>query len=275
MAPTRRFFAMVWPRQASRLEEDAARIAERLSQIGWRTHKLSDTALFAFLVTKGQSGPYFFEGGRGAILGRACADERGGVELALRARPAAFAESLGRHWGAFVVLRAVDQHLDVYRDPTGALACYRTRYGEIDCIFSHGADARLALGARFSIDWTETAARMGFDGLVREKTGLIGVEEILPGGFVSVGARSASAFYWDPRALYETQRFGRRSQAGAALRRAVESVLRAETGASGESGCLMAALSGGLDSSIVVGGLAKSVLWGGRGQNGDGSIGRV
>lgn len=160
---------------------------------------------------------------------------------------------LDQYWGEYLLLQpAADeaQAFTVLRDPSGGMPCLHA--------FADGAgfltsDISLPLRLnrlRARIDWDVIAHRLAYPYLKTQRTGLIGVHELLPGCTLALGAaRGAVEQTWSPWSFVDAdQRHVDIREAAAAVRSTVASVVKAWAEADDS---VLLELSGGLDSSIV------------------------
>ena len=156
-------------------------------------------------------------------------------------------------WGAYVAFMSGAERgaIHVLRDPSGAMACYRCAIPGAHVFFSDVTVA-CALGL---IDPRPDRVFAGhclaYPDLRTARTGLIGVEEVLAGGRLSVqlegGAASTTA--WTPWAFAAAdQQIRDRKQALEALRAETQ---RCVSAWASRTASIRLELSGGLDSSIV------------------------
>lgn len=165
-------------------------------------------------------------------------------------------------WGNYVALlrEAAAGTVRVLKDPTGTLPCFRTRSNGVTVVFAHIGDC-LELGlARFSVDRAYLRARvLGFNDL--ERNALEHISQVRRGECVELDPATepvvrSSRFCWDPFAFVrEQQAIEDPDRAAAAVRATVRSCTQA---LSAGHTSLLHRLSGGLDSSIVAGCLARA-----------------
>ncbi|MBB3844335.1 asparagine synthase (glutamine-hydrolyzing) [Xanthomonas arboricola] len=155
------------------------------------------------------------------------------------------------HWGEYLLLHA--PHADpgtvtVMREPSGGVACvYALPHGFITSDISIATHA--GVYAR-EIDWDSIAHHLHYPHLKTERTGLVGVRELLPGSQLCLQSnRSSIEQVWNPWDFVAApQRRYNPLDAQAQVRQAVASSVTcwARTDAS-----VLLELSGGLDSSIL------------------------
>lgn len=200
---------------------------------------------------------------RGVVFGRLF---KGGDEL----QPHPFAQPIdaiesermcdsgGEHlisgyWGRYVAIlrEGANQKIRVLRDPSGGLPCYIARYKRISVVFSD-IESCLRLGLwRFSINWKFVASMLPYSALQIRETGLNEVHELQPGERASFsGCDVEYSLLWRPAELAARGRIIDAAQATAAVRESVKQTVHAWASLHRS---ITHNLSGGLDSSIVLG----------------------
>lgn len=162
---------------------------------------------------------------------------------------------LGAWWGGYVAVQRRGERLEILRDPSGALPCYRGA-GQGCVLFASDLDLLLAGGAVVpGIDWNALARILWSSGLPTRATALAGVTALLSGTAVTLtdeGEAVATRWSpWDharPDGLPEEERAVR-------LRRVVQQCV---AGWASLWQRPLVSLSGGLDSSIVAACLAEA-----------------
>lgn len=212
----------------------------------------------------GSSEVNILQQGRGAVLGtvfESC-DEHAKTALPKKVFPASqslqIVKSGCRHlvdhgWGRYVAF-AHDESLQksyVLRDPTGGLPCYRMPLGGLHIIFSNVEDI-VGLGiATPSVDPEYIAARAVLVFMHGRSTALREVTEVLPGEHLEFhhGILKQS-FAWDPLQIARTDILEDADVASIELRRVAKSCIHSWAACYDS---ILHRLSGGLDSSIVLG----------------------
>lgn len=154
-------------------------------------------------------------------------------------------------WGEYLIVHAPTDDagaITIARDPSGGADCvYSLRDGFITSDISIAT--RIGLFSK-QIDWDFIRNHLAFPHLKTGRTGLIGLEELLPGCRLDIrGDQVTVEQAWTPWTFVTPQRRHRdRHEAHADVRSAVASTVKcwAEADAS-----ILLELSGGLDSSIV------------------------
>ena len=177
--------------------------------------------------------------GDGAALDRALGDGPGSF--------------VRRYWGSYVLVAEVDGQVSVLRDPSGGTPCH-VGGGDRRNFLASSAGIAVALGLLKDacVDQEFVAHWLRFPFLRSARTGLIDVEEVMPGAILALGnARAKDRQLWRPAAFTHPapQDF---NQAATELRRIAKACVPLAAG----EGPLLAQLSGGLDSSILAACLA-------------------
>lgn len=107
---------------------------------------------------------------------------------------------LGRHWGAFLAIRATEPgQVSLVRDPSGQLPCYYRRYQGGWMVASDIELLRLYDRRPLDIDWTEVGDELLFINHFSSQTGLTGVYELLAGEEMIVTAQGlVTKAAWSP-----------------------------------------------------------------------------
>lgn len=165
-------------------------------------------------------------------------------------------------WGNYVALLhdAAAGIVRVLKDPIGTLPCFKTSFKGVTILFSHIGDC-IDLGVRgFSVDRTYLRERvLGFIDL--ENDALEQVEQIRRGECIEISPAARPAlrsrrFYWEPFMFLQARSaIEDPAHAATAMRATVRSCT--QTLSAGHAN-LLHRLSGGLDSSIVAGCLARA-----------------
>lgn len=271
-----RYLVLIWDGQDSEATSDARHLSNRVLQEepAWSC-VLDEAGLVAFHADAGgldatsrdkltscESRPLSGRR-RGVVFGRMF---RRGSEL----QPHAFSEPIdaiesermcdsgGQHliefyWGRYVaVLReGANQKVRVIRDPSGGLPCYIARYKRISLVFSD-IEPCLTLGlVNASINWKFVASMLPYSALQVRDTGLNEVHELQPGERASFrGIGVEYELLWRPADLAAQGRIADPAQATVIVREALKETVHAWASLHRS---LMHNLSGGLDSSIVLG----------------------
>lgn len=156
-------------------------------------------------------------------------------------------------WGRYVaIFRDLGQRrISILRDPTGGLPCFHTDHEGVRLVFSD-IESCLSLGLmKFSINWHYVSSFVPYSALQISETGLNEVTEVQPGERVSFSAEGhESALLWKPSEIAGTHRIEEPLVAITALRETVRQCVGAWASLHRS---VVHNLSGGLDSSIVLG----------------------
>ena len=160
-------------------------------------------------------------------------------------------------WGRYVAFAhdATERTSFVLRDPTGGLPCYRTSSRGVELYFSCVEDVvRLGL-VSLSINWDFIAARVVYVFLRGRETALKEVTEVMAGERVEIrpGAGGPTVTYtsaWDPLRISQTDVIEDADIAARELRRVTRTCIHSWATCYAS---ILHRLSGGLDSSIVLG----------------------
>jgi asparagine synthase (glutamine-hydrolysing) len=153
-------------------------------------------------------------------------------------------------WGGYVALLETEDDIEVLRDPSGALPCWRGCTTEGSILVASNVELLLAAGARTGgIDWPALGRILHAAGLPLSETALAGITALLPGVARVMGRDGARDMVrWSPWSFVKAQP-GRDSQAAALeLRRIVMHSIASWASTTQRP---LVSLSGGLDSSIV------------------------
>lgn len=271
-----RYLVLIWDAQDSDATSDARQISERLAREQPLWSKLVDEAgLAAFHADAGgldatardqltSCESRVLTGRRkGVVFGRLF---KRGSELVSHPLGEAIdaieseriCDSGGTHlienyWGRYVaVLReGANQGVRILRDPTGGLPCFVARYNRVSLVFS---DIQFCLALRllqFSVNWKFIASMLPYSSLQIRETGLNQVSELQPGERATFSGRNVEyVLLWRPDELAHRGRIVDPSQATAVVRETVKETVHAWASLHRS---VTHNLSGGLDSSIVLG----------------------
>jgi asparagine synthase (glutamine-hydrolysing) len=164
---------------------------------------------------------------------------------------------VNNYWGDYVAVLMGDQSdaINIIKDPTGNLPCYRTSWQGISIVFSSIADC-LGIGITgFNVNWDYVAARLASGGFDEEHDPLDGVSRVHRGQchayIASMPNRRVDQFYWSPTRISENAQPLAHTQAAARVLRATVRSATHTLAASHDQ--MLLRLSGGLDSSIIAG----------------------
>ena len=160
---------------------------------------------------------------------------------------------LDHYWGRYVAVIRDNTNRDcrVLRDPSGGLPCFITRYGRAHIVFSEIGSC-LSLGLlHFSINWKFVSSMVPYSALQIRETGLNEVHELQAGERAIFGSSGVDyALLWKPAEISARNRIVDPAQAITAVRETVKECVHAWASLHRS---VVHNLSGGLDSSIVLG----------------------
>jgi asparagine synthase (glutamine-hydrolysing) len=269
-----RYIALVWNVSSEQQSRTAKSLDERLRARRW-TPSFAGAGLKVFCVDISATlRPLPLANDAGVVLGaiferhRDIDDDSPARRVALSVRSCEMILAsrgqwlIDNCWGNYVALMrdAASGTVRVLKDPTGTLPCFRTSADDVTVLFAHIGDC-VELGLRrFTVDRNYLRARvLGFSDL--ERNALAEVSQIRRGECVEIDAAAepvvlSSRFCWDPLAFVrEHQVIEDPDRAAAAVNATVRSCTQA---LSGGHPSLLHRLSGGLDSSIIAGCLARA-----------------
>jgi len=160
---------------------------------------------------------------------------------------------LDNFWGAYLLLQPTTdsaQGVTLLRDPSGAFPCIYCLEQGVGFVTSDIALATSAHLYRKRIAWNHVAYGLMYPHMKSGRTGLAGIDELLPGCSLHiVGPKATTGLEWSPWTFAAAdRRYKDLREAAGAVRQAVAMVVRAWANL-GET--ILLELSGGIDSSIV------------------------
>jgi asparagine synthase (glutamine-hydrolysing) len=163
-----------------------------------------------------------------------------------------------RYWGYYVAVVHDPERKTtrVLRAPASPLACFHLKRGTLSVFFSHLDDC-VALGFnRWSINWDSITAQLVGGDYLGHETAIDGVESVECGESIEhTPGGCTMRCLWHPHEFLRHRPIRDFAEAARAMRRSVDASVHALS--SGHDGVLVK-LSGGLDSSIVLGSLARA-----------------
>jgi len=161
---------------------------------------------------------------------------------------------LRQYWGSYIAFFSNEeqQRLNVLRSPSGEIPCFYTCQHGITLYFSDMEDCAQFEDFDFSVNWTQIEDYLIYPGRNLPTTGLAEVRRLLPGHRVSMhkGQITEVIDLWNPVSIALQPPITCAEEAQEALRQTTIDCVAAW--ASCAEGVLLD-LSGGLDSSIVLG----------------------
>jgi asparagine synthase (glutamine-hydrolysing) len=162
------------------------------------------------------------------------------------------------YWGAYLAFltNPADIHHLIVRDPSGKLPCYRLRHEEVDILFADVGDLISLPLPPLTPNLRYLAAAIHCSSLQIRHTALEQVTELLAGeGFEQRGPSRRQEIVWDPRRATEGTLESSIDGAAGRLRRVTQACIDAWASVHTR---IIHRLSGGLDSSIVLGCLSRA-----------------
>jgi asparagine synthase (glutamine-hydrolysing) len=157
---------------------------------------------------------------------------------------------LERYWGAYLAVSRTEGGLSVLRDPSGFMPCYYQGVGSSLAITSSVPALVRAGLLRPHLSWDGIAQILCRGGLPASFTAIERVQELLPGNALHLeDGRLCTMSHWSPWDHVKTGRAEDPSAWAERLRRTVDSSVGAWARLFGH---VLATVSGGLDSSIVL-----------------------
>jgi asparagine synthase (glutamine-hydrolysing) len=166
--------------------------------------------------------------------------------------------AIDKLWGSYVLLISTRDSRARYvlRSPAGTLACFHARARGIHVFFSTVEDYLLATSDPISINWPVLRAQAAGDGYLTDETALDGITELECGACAChADSGLTRSFYWNPCEISRRPPISRFQDAVASVRRETS---RATHSWASRHRTILLELSGGLDSSIVLAGLATA-----------------
>lgn len=262
-----RYFGFAWnpasPSQAAAAQRLSASIR---SAQGWQA-VLAKPGLrvYARGHRRGVNGFHSLPRDRGVILGklfRRRGEPIPGADIALSSGDGDRILATGGqalvddYWGRYVaILESRDGHPCLLRDPSGGLPCYLGQVDGMSAFFSWLEDLLAFAPDRPlpRIDWQAIAALMSLGHLGGSGTGLEGISQILPGRLTPLHDHASLKVLWSAAAIARTPIDREPEIAATQIRQSVMDCVHAW------SSCyeaIVLRLSGGLDSSILLGTLS-------------------
>jgi asparagine synthase (glutamine-hydrolysing) len=262
-----RYLALLWNAESAQAVASAADLKRRIQGLSpsWSVIlKDMGTAVLAADCSRHLSAQTL-EGGRGIILGeifpRVKPSDEGaavaGAQLGTHETQAVI-ETQGRilasrYWGNYVAI-ILDPSRDaryVFKDPCGSLPCYFMEADGVQLVFSCLGDCR-ELGLRFGINWEFVRARIASGSREVRESSLQGVSTVYRGECVRFNREAtleSRATYWQPDFTGSMDCM----DLEVARRTLRTTVLSCAHSLAAAHSRVLAQVSGGLDSSIVLG----------------------
>lgn len=261
-----RYIALVWNASDGAQADAAQELTRRIHLHSPEWHGGADRRGLKVLYAgarPGASEAYPLNGGNGVVLGTLFERATGSTGLPTKAvlgakAAACILSSRGQqlvksYWGRYVAFlhdAATDTNY-VLRDPSGGLPCFVTTFRSVNVYFSHAEDCTRLELLSFSVNWRYLARFVTVSLLQTEETGLNEVTELQAGECVIHHQGGATkSFYWHPFDIAATAVIEDPIEAANTLRQTTKACVHAWASC---HPTIIHRLSGGLDSSIVLG----------------------
>jgi asparagine synthase (glutamine-hydrolysing) len=156
-------------------------------------------------------------------------------------------------WGRYVAFAqdSVRHRSYIFRDPTGGLPCYRIVFRGVEIYCSSVADAAELKVLTLTVDWDYIAARVAFGYIDARETALREVTEVMAGEQLMIGVdKFERTFAWNPLDVAADRPIEVAEAAQQEMHRVTKVCVQSWQA---RYGSILHKLSGGLDSSIVLG----------------------
>lgn len=268
-----RYMALIWNSRNSQQTDVVGLVSRHIQTPLSQWNKVVDNGgLRVFCIDSvGKSlAPLPLSNHRGVVLGTLFnrnadpEDETPSQEAALTDRETThIVESRGRrlitnYWGNYVAIirESAGAYLAI-KDPTGTLPCFVTTYRGVTIVFSCISDCAKLEFLHFTIDWSFVANRVLGKPATAGGSGLNEISEIHRGECMEINSafdaqQVSRRMYWDPLSFYESDELVMDDHdcAARAVRGTIISCIHS---LASRHESLLLRLSGGLDSSIVLG----------------------
>jgi asparagine synthase (glutamine-hydrolysing) len=269
-----RYLALMWDAQSAGSSSEAEELRRRIQATSTKWRVALAAGGVAVLVADASQAmrPHLLHDAAGVVLGEIFVRSRD-IDSDAAAPNTCFGpletkavlDSEGRilasdYWGNFVgvLVDSRRRRRFVYNDPCGTLPCYFTRQGGVQLVFSCLGDCR-EIGLRFAVNEEFVWARAVNGFLDLDMPSFNGVSGIHRGECVEFGVDGAClgrSCYWHPSNFEGASDLIVDSPAAAkAMRATVRSCVHSMAG---HHSAVLAQISGGLDSSIVLGCLSDA-----------------
>jgi len=266
-----RFIAFVWDPHSGDISSRAQSLVNPLRKAAseW-TELLSVKGMAVFSLTRQHPNlqTHLLPGNAGIILGRLFPRDSTTWSPAWKAQFSDKSVStflshtdesfIKQYWGGYIALFccASGKRYKILRDCSGGIPCYRAEQDSVHVFFSDVSDLEAAGISRNVIDWRYLAAFIYSCDMQVKNTALFGVTELLAGEAVEITGSSMRQYSaWDPRAIVKEESFDNYDQAKALLTSTTQFCIDAWAST---FRTITHRLSGGLDSSVVLGTLIRA-----------------
>ncbi len=265
------FVTLMWNTRDSRTTQEATRLVGLLQRsttdIGL-VLSIAGLAVFAAKPNEKAFKPYVLPRRSGVVLGRLFRAKEGAMTAEVQIDDAAAAGIVGSggarlvddYWGAYVAFLFDETSLRQYvvRDCSGWLPCYRTTFQNVEIMFSDLRDLLALQLPPFTFNYQYIAAAIYAPLVCSRDCGFSEVTEILAGECLEFTESSIRQFsLWDPAQVVRRRTVEDPRSAEVELRTTTQACIDAWSTAYSDDNVLLA-LSGGLDSAIVLGTLKRA-----------------
>lgn len=192
-------------------------------------------------------------GRQGPALVRALSEQQSATIVRSRGR-----SLISDFWGHYVAVIRYPETASVVlvRGPVSPLPCLRLRVGTVNVFFSHVGDC-MTLGLRaLSINWDSITAQVVGGDYLTDETGINEILSLECGQAISCAPSGDTIHvYWHPSTFLADRKGQRFAEA---VRRVRQTTERCTHALASSHDSVLVNLSGGLDSSIILGALARS-----------------
>jgi asparagine synthase (glutamine-hydrolysing) len=260
-----RYVGFVWNASDPRAAESYSAMARTMrGALEWRaTIDLPGLSVFCAGESASANSAQVLTNGGGVVLGTLFGRDPGGAVCYRRASIDASAaqrlqrthgrELIERHWGRYVAFihDPAAATTWVLRDPSGDLDCMTTEHGGVHIFFSLMEDCPPLDHLSFSLNWDYLAALISVAMPQGYQTGLREISRVLAGECLQLRPDGSSReFYWQPFDFIVGERIDDAGQASSLLHDTTVACVHAWASCYDR---ILNLLSGGLDSSIIVG----------------------
>jgi asparagine synthase (glutamine-hydrolysing) len=265
------FISLIWNRHDANTFARAAGLREQLLAAcpTWQEIVRRDGCnVFAYPDAGRKIHPYVSPDGNAVVLGRLFPTEMSnwtpGWEPELtRSTASELYASRGKalarkFWGTYIAILSSELSDIAYviRDCSGGIPCYFRRIDGVTIFFSDVSDLRKLSLPRCAIDWRYLAAFIYSTRTEVRRCGLTEISEMLSGEGAEVGSDSVTQYTaWDPASVAALPQLEDHDEASALLRDTTQLCCNAWASTFDR---IMHRLSGGFDSSVVLGCLRRT-----------------
>ena len=178
---------------------------------------------------------------------------------AMRIRTSATRHLIDHYWGSYIALvrNEAGDAFHILRDPTGAVPCYRLEKRGVTMLASDLSLFPVEVLDEARVDWSFVTQLAAYPHLRGERTGIVGIDEVIPGCCATIGSRLPTPVcFWTPWTFTSAaRRLTDFEEASERLRHEIVQCVRALALPYRR---ILLELSGGLDSSILAAALSTA-----------------